>query len=79
MNNSCDKDRFQGRTFEVTLTATPGFYALLDELSQKLGVDWGETTLKALALLKTAEDAKDEGKRVAILDDSDNSEQEIEW
>lgn len=67
------------REFTISLTATPGFFALLDELSGKLGDDWGKTILRALALLKTAVDAKDEGKRVAILDDGDNSEQDIVW
>jgi hypothetical protein len=67
------------RTFSITLTSTPGYFAMLDEVSGRLGVDWGTTSLRAIALLKTAMDARDEGKRVAILDDSDNSEQEIEW
>ena len=69
----------KGMTFEVTLTATPAFYALLDSLSARLGVDWGEATLKALKLMTIAMDAKDEGKRIAILDDDDNSEEEIIW
>lgn len=68
-----------GRTFDVTLTATPAFFALLDELACKNSTDWDATILRAVNLLKVAVDAKSEGKRLAILDDEDNSEEEVLW
>jgi hypothetical protein len=61
----------------LSLNVSQELDANLDNMGEELGVPKGETILKALSLLKVAMDAKREGKRVAILDDRDDSEQEI--
>ena len=61
----------------LQLNMSPELDADLDNLGEELGVPKGKAILKALSLLKIAMDAKREGKRVAILDDRDDSEQDI--
>jgi len=66
-----------GPRVKVTLEMSPQLDADLDNLAEELGVTKGGAVLKGIGLLKIALEAKREGKRVAIIDDRDDSEQEI--
>jgi hypothetical protein len=59
------------------LRATPEFESLLTRLADRIGGTPGEAILKGLVLLEVALDARDEGKRLLIVDDKDGSEEEI--
>jgi hypothetical protein len=65
------------RRLLLKLALPPKVSADLDELADDLMTTRSGVILKAIALLKLATEAKQKGKRVAILDDRDNSEQDI--
>jgi hypothetical protein len=66
-----------GVRVKLTLDISPELDADLDNLAEELGVTKGGAILRAIGLLKIAMEAKSEGKRVAIIDDREDSEQEI--
>jgi hypothetical protein len=68
-----------GLATRLSLEITPELDETLDRMAEKMEETKGGVLLRAIALLKTALDAQHEGKRIAILDDSENSEQEIEF
>ncbi len=61
----------------LRLTISPELDAILDNMAEEVHGSKGDAILKALALFKIALDAKKEGKRIGILDDELNVEQEI--
>lgn len=61
----------------VTLEMSPQLNDALDNMAEELGVPKGEAVLKAFSLLKIALEARQEGKRLTIVDDRDDSEQDI--
>jgi hypothetical protein len=61
----------------MQLTITQELDATLSNMAEELGDSKGHTILRAIALLKTTMDARDEGKWIAVVDD--NFEQEIEY
>ena len=64
-------------SISLTLSISPELDADLDNMAEELDTTKGGAVLKALALLKISLEAKREGKRVAIIDDRDDSEQDI--
>ena len=61
----------------LRLSITAELDAILDNMADDLGLSKGDTILKALGLLKIAVDARQEGKRIGILDENLDVEQEI--
>jgi hypothetical protein len=66
-------------SIRLTLDVSTGFLCFLERLAADTGEDPADVMRLALGLLRTAVDARREGNRIAILDDSDNTEQEIEF
>ena len=61
----------------LRLSITPELDALIDNMADDLGLTKGDTILEALGLLKIALDARQEGKRIGILDENFDVDQEI--
>ena len=64
-------------TMRIIVEVNPELDATIDNMAEELGLSKGMTILKALSLLKTALEARSEGKRIVIVNDVENSEQEI--
>lgn len=63
--------------FTVALKVTPEFDRLLTKLAERIHGTGGQAILRGLTLLQTALDAKDEGKRLVIVDDEKNTEEDL--
>ncbi len=63
--------------FTVALKVTPEFDRLLSKLAERIHGTAGQAILKGLTLLQAALDAKDEGKRLVIVDDTTNTEEDL--
>jgi hypothetical protein len=61
----------------LRLSITAELDALVDNMADDLGLSKGDTILKAIGLLKIALDARQEGKRIGILDENLDVDQEI--
>lgn len=61
----------------LTLTLWPELADMLDDMADEMGLGKGETIVKALGLLKTALDARREGKKVILLNEEKDEETEV--
>lgn len=61
----------------LTITLWPELADMLDEMAEEMDLAKGETIVKALGLLKTALDARREGKKVILLDEASDEEIEV--
>jgi hypothetical protein len=65
--------RCAARTRDLSFEASDAFCNKLDELAAKTGDSTGEVLVKSLALLSLAIQARDQGKRLVITGNGDNS------
>jgi hypothetical protein len=61
----------------ITLTVSPEMDDLIDNLADELRTSKGDAILTGIRLLKLAADARREGKRLAIIDDETETEQDV--
>lgn len=72
-----DRRRQPRLDVKLTLTIWPELDAMIDEMATDLEIAKGEVIVKALGLLKIALDAKKVGKKLIILDEKADEEEEI--
>jgi hypothetical protein len=63
----------------ITVEVSPELDATIDNMADKLGEPKGATILRALALLKTALDAEEDGERLVLVNDAENTERKLEF
>ncbi len=61
----------------VELRLSPELYTALDQMAEKAHSSKGDLVRKAFALMQVVVQVKSEGKKLAILDQNQNIEQEI--
>lgn len=67
----------EGRAGRATFTLSPALEAEVERKSEEMAIPKGQVILKALRLLRTVDDAIRERKRVAVIDDVAEIEQDI--